>query len=87
MSTSCVQGKLRKERGGTLLQVLHRFKTGGIGDEYEVCQCSFNNFDVIQIAAECGSNEAVRLLLEKGFVPKCSLEQTHNFEFRTVRYD
>ena len=35
VSTSCVQGKLRKERGGTLLQVLHRFKTGGIGDEYE----------------------------------------------------
>ena len=70
-----------------MLQVLNRFKTGGIGDEYEVCQCSFNNFDVIQIAAECGSTEAVRLLLEKGFVPKCSLEQTNNFEFRTVRYD
>jgi len=47
VSTSCVQGKLRKERGGTLLQ----------------------------IAAECGSNEAVRLLLEKGVDPKAISEK------------
>ena len=38
-----------------------------------------------QVAAAYESTEAVRLLLEKGFVPKLSLKRTFKLDFKTAR--